>query len=156
MSQGRPPARPDERDPAEMRKEWQAPDQTSLNGLENDRDWVYRFVNTSFQGNTEIMSDMHFSRVQEGFVNVRADDYPQNSAIQALKSADGHVRRPGQILMRMSRYTAESKARQLQERSARNLNREGKVGLAAAQQDSRMPIHLDTSRTSEVLFGGGK
>ncbi len=156
MSQGRSPLRPNERDPAAMQVEWSDPDHSSFGGIENDPDWVFRLVNTSFQGNTEIMSDMYFDRCREGYVNVLAADHKNNPVLQAMASPDGHCRKKGQILMKMSRFTAESKARQLHARSARGLNREGGEAMKAAQQVSSMPIHIDTTRISETLFGGGK
>lgn len=157
----RAPVRPDIRSTIDMQREWSSPDVTSLGGLEDDPDWGFRWVNTSFQGNVEIMTDMHFQRVREGFTPVMAAEHPNNDAVQALKASDGHVRRPGQMLMKMSKYTLNSKKRQLEAQAFQRVNRSPAVNgsskhLADIQTDINhaMPVHVNAKRESEVLFGG--
>lgn len=157
----RAPVRPDIRSTIDMQREWVSPDVTSLGGIEDDPDWGFRWVNTSFQGNVEVMSGMHFERVQEGFTPVMAVEHPQNSAIQALKATDGHVRRKGQMLMKMPKYTLNSKKRQLEEQAFKRVNRSPTVTGASKNQvdiqtdiNPTMPVHVSASRESEVLFGG--
>lgn len=161
----RAPVRPEVRPQVniDMQREWTQPDVSSLGGLENDPDWVFRWVNSSFQGNTEIMADLNFERQQEGWYPVNAADHPENRILKTAAGADGMVRRKGQILMKMPRFTALSKKRQFEERAFARVNRTPK--LVESNQDGkempiandeRMPYELTTSRTGEVMFGGNR
>lgn len=111
-----------------------------------DPDWAYRWVAIAINATPDQTNAS--KRFREGWVPVRAEDYPE---LGLAANAGGNVEVGGLLLCKMPKERAKARDRFYQQQNAAQMESVDSTFLR--NNDSRMPLFAE--KRTEVSRGGG-
>lgn len=128
---------------------WTRPD--ALPTPDPEEGYHFRWIRTSMMGQPDNKNVS--TRFREGYVPVKASDYPELKVISDHDSRfPDNIEVGGLMLCKIPQYVIDDRNRQMDEQSARQIEAVDRSYLR--QSDPRMPV-LKPERSSRTSFGEG-